>query len=60
MVKDSRPGMQEKSRSISNPFLKDKTAKGPPGNDLCALCFLPSDFFIFICGGYKESKIFIP
>jgi hypothetical protein len=52
--------MQEKSRSISNPFLKDKTAKGPPGNDLCALCFLPSDFFIFICGGYKESKIFIP
>jgi len=45
---------------MANDSLKDKTAKGLSGNDLCALCFLFGHPLVFIRGGSREKKISIP
>jgi hypothetical protein len=45
---------------LSNASLKDKTAKGVSGKNLCALGLLLIHFPLFFRGGCRVRKFFIP
>jgi len=59
-AKGSRPACKGKRGLISKAFRKAKTRKSPSKKNLCALCFLFGQAPIFIRGGCRERKIFIP
>jgi hypothetical protein len=60
MAKGSGPGIQRKSSPFATPLQRPKAVKRFPGNDLCALCFLFILILVFLRGGFRERKIFIP
>jgi hypothetical protein len=59
MAKSSRSSVLGGKDPISNASLKDKTAKGVSGKNLCALGLLLIRPLLFIRGGCRERKFFI-